>query len=162
MTERHCERATMTDSQTVSVQTEQTRQLVTEFYRIATGAGSTLTMAELIHSDIVIEEPAFFFHHGIHRGIEAMRAMSPMVGELLDRTSIQMKSIVADGDKAFAVFTVEMLDNHDQALIAEYWEVRDGQLALLRMFPHDPSPYMARQNRIARAQADAIPTISLA
>jgi hypothetical protein len=30
------------------------------------------------------------------------------------------------------------------------------------MFPHDPSPYMSRQNRIVRAQADAIPTISLA
>jgi ketosteroid isomerase-like protein len=152
----------MTESQTVSAQTEQTRQLVTEFYRIATGAGSTLTMAQLIHPDIVIEEPAFFFHHGIYRGFDAMRSMSPMVGELLDRTSIQIKSIVADGDKAFVVFTVEMLDNHDQALIAEYWEVRDGQLALLRMFPHDPSPYMARQNRMVRAQADAMPTISLA
>jgi ketosteroid isomerase-like protein len=151
----------MTDTQALSAQTEQTRQLVTEFYRIATGVGSTMTLPELIHPDIVIEEPAFFFHHGIHRGIEAMRAMSPMVGELLDRTSIQMKSIVADGAAAFAVFTVEMLDNHDQALIAEYWEVRDGQLALLRMFPHDPSPYMARQNRIVRARADAIPTISL-
>ena len=119
-------------------------------------------MDELIHPDIVIEEPAFFFHHGIYRGIAAMRSMSPMVGELLDRTSIRMKSIVADGDKGFAVFTVEMLDNHDQALIAEYWEVRDDQLAVLRMFPHDPSPYMARQNRIVRAQADAMPTISLA
>jgi ketosteroid isomerase-like protein len=151
----------MTDSQTMSAQTERTRQLVIEFYRIATGVGSTTTLPELIHPDIVIEEPAFFFHHGIHRGIEAMRSISPMVGALLDRTSIQMKSIVADGDKAFAVFTVEMLDNHDQALIAEYWEVRDGQLALLRIFPHDPSPYMARQNRMVRAQADAIPTISL-
>jgi ketosteroid isomerase-like protein len=152
----------MTHSQTMSVQTEQTRQLVTEFYRIATGAGSTTTLAELIHPDIVIDEPAFFFHHGIHRGIEAMGAISPIVGELLDRTSIQMKSIVADGDKAFAVFTVEMVDNRDQALIAEYWEVRDGKLAVLRIFPHDPSPYMARQNRIVRAQADPIPTISLA
>jgi ketosteroid isomerase-like protein len=152
----------MTHSQTMSVQTEQTRQLVTEFYRIATGAGSTTTLADLIHPDIVIDEPAFFFHHGIHRGIEAMGAISPIVGELLDRTSIQMKSIVADGDKAFAVFTVEMVDNRDQALIAEYWEVRDGKLAVLRIFPHDPSPYMARQNRIVRAQADPIPTISLA
>jgi ketosteroid isomerase-like protein len=152
----------MTHSQTMSVQTEQTRQLVTEFYRIATGAGSTTTLADLIHPDIVIDEPAFFFHHGIHRGIEAMGAISPIVGELLDRTSIQMKSIVADGDTAFAVFTVEMVDNRDQALIAEYWEVRDGKLAVLRIFPHDPSPYMARQNRIVRAQADPIPTISLA
>ncbi|MFE4254074.1 nuclear transport factor 2 family protein [Streptomyces sp. NPDC056910] len=151
----------MTDSQTIATQTEQTRQLVTEFYRIATGVGATMTLPELIHPDIVLEEPAFFFQHGIHRGIDAMGAISPIVGELLDRTSIQMKSIVADGDRAFAVFTVEMLDNHDQALIAEYWEVRDGKLALLRIFPHDPSPYMARQNRIVRAQADAIPTISL-
>jgi len=152
----------VTDIQTLSAQTERTRQLITEFYRIASGVGSTVTMDELIHPDIVIEEPAFFFHHGIYRGVAAMRSMSPMVGELLDRTSIQMKSIVADGDKGFAVFTVEMLDNHDQALIAEYWEVRDDKLAVLRMFPHDPSPYMARQNRMVRAQADAIPTISLA
>jgi ketosteroid isomerase-like protein len=152
----------MTDSLTLSAQTEQTRHLVTEFYRIVTGVGSTMGLPDLIHPDIVIEEPAFFFHHGIHQGIEAMRAISPIVGELLDRTSIQMKSIVVDGDRAFAVFTVEMVDNHDQALIAEYWEVRDGKLAVLRMFPHDPSPYMARQNRIVRAQAGAIPTISLA
>jgi hypothetical protein len=152
----------VTDIQTLSAQTERTRFLVTEFYRIVTGGGSTTGMPDLIHPDIVIEEPAFFFHHGIHRGISAMQAISPIVGALVDRTSIQMKSIVADGDKAYAFFSVEMLDNHDQALIAEYWEVRDDRLALLRMFPHDPSPYMARQNRIVRAQADAIPTISLA
>jgi hypothetical protein len=152
----------VTDIQTLSAQTERTRHLVTEFYRIVTGAGSATGMPDLIHPDIVVEEPAFFFHHGIHRGIDAMQAISPIVGALVDRTSIQMKSIVADGDKAYAFFSVEMLDNHDQALIAEYWEVRDDKLAVLRMFPHDPSPYMARQNRIVRAQADAIPTISLA
>jgi ketosteroid isomerase-like protein len=151
----------MSETSTRSAQTEQTRHLVSEFYRIATGVGASSTIADLIHPDIVIEEPAFFFHHGIHRGAEAMRGISPIVGELLDRTSIQMKSIVADGDKAFAVFTVEMLDNRDLALVAEYWEVRDSKLALLRIFPHDPSPYMARQNRIMRAQADAIPTIPL-
>jgi hypothetical protein len=54
-----------------------------------------------------------------------------------------------------------MADNHDMALIAEYWEVRDGKLALLRVFPHDPAPYQARQNRIVRARADAMPSISL-
>ena len=153
--------AQTTDMQTLSAQTERTRYLITEFYRIASGVGSTLTMDELIHPDIVIEEPAFFFHHGIYRGIAAMRSMSPMVGELLDRTSIRM-NIVAHGDKGFAVFTVEMLDNHDQAYRRD-WGGRDAnQLAVLRMFPHDPSPYMARQNRIVRAQADAMPTISLA
>jgi hypothetical protein len=145
----------------ISTSTEQTRHLVSEFYRIATGVGATLTMADLIHPDIVIEEPSFFFHHGIHRGVKAMQAMSPMVGELLDRNSIQMKSILADADKAVAVFTVEMLDTRDVALIAEYWEVRDGKLSLLRMFPHDPAPYLARQYRMVRAQADPIPTISL-
>jgi len=142
-------------------QTEQTRYLVTEFYRIATGAGATLSLADIIHPDIVIEEPSFFFHHGIHRGIDAMKAISPMVADLLDRNSIQIKSIVADGDKAFVVFTVEMLDTRDVALIAEYWEARDGKLALLRMFPHDPAPYLARQYRMVRAQADAIPTMQL-
>jgi ketosteroid isomerase-like protein len=142
-------------------QTEQTRYLVTEFYRAATGLGSTLTLAELIHPDIVIEEPSFFFHRGIHRGVQAMQAISPIVGDLLDRSSIEIKSIVADGDKAVVVFTVEILDTRDVALIAEYWEVRDGKLALLRMFPHDPSPYMARQYRIIRAQADKIPSIPL-
>ena len=152
----------MTDLQTLSAQTERTRHLVTEFYRIVTGVGATTDMSELIHPDVVIEEPAFFFHHGIHRGIEAMRAISPIVGALVNRTSIQMKSIVADGDKAYAFFSVEMADSDDRALITEYWEVRDDKLAVLRMFPHDPSPYMARQNRIVRAQADAIPTISLA
>ena len=152
----------MTDLQTQSAQTERTRHLVTEFYRIVTGVGATTDMSELIHPDVVIEEPAFFFHHGIHRGIEAMRAISPIVGALVNRTSIQMKSIVADGDKAYAFFSVEMADSDDRALITEYWEVRDDKLAVLRMFPHDPSPYMARQNRIVRAQADAIPTISLA
>jgi ketosteroid isomerase-like protein len=151
----------MTADEDISSRTEQTRHLVSEFYRIATGAGSTLTMADLIHPDIVIEEPSFFFHHGIHRGIEAMQAMSPMVGALLDRSSIKMKSVIADGDKGFAVFTVEMLDTRDEALIAEYWEVRDGKLALLRMFPHDPAPYIARQYRMLRAEADPIPTISL-
>jgi hypothetical protein len=47
------------------------------------------------------------------------------------------------------------------ALIAEYWQVRDGKLALLRMFPHDPAPYLARQYRIVRAQADPLPTVAL-
>jgi ketosteroid isomerase-like protein len=151
----------MTKTEYTSSRTEQTRYLVTEFYRIITGAGSALTLDEIIHPDVVIEEPAFFFHHGVHRGIEAMKAISPIVGELLDRSSIQVKSILADGDKAFVVFTVEMADNHDMALIAEYWEVRDGKLALLRVFPHDPAPYQARQNRIVRARADAMPSISL-
>jgi hypothetical protein len=151
----------MINSEYTSSRTEETRYLVTEFYRVATGVGSTLTLADIIHPDIVIEEPSFFFHHGVHRGIEAMKAISPIVGELLDRTSIRVKNIVADGDKAFVVFTVEVADNHDVALVAEYWEVRDGKLALLRIFPHDPAPYLARQNRMIRAQADAMPTISL-
>jgi ketosteroid isomerase-like protein len=151
----------MTINEDISTGTEQTRYLVSEFYRIATGAGATLTMADLIHPDIVVEEPSFFFHHGIHRGVQAMQAISPMVGELLDRNSIKMKSIIADGDKAVATFTVEIIDTRDVALIAEYWEVREGKLSLLRMFPHDPAPYMARQYRMVRAQADQIPTISL-
>jgi ketosteroid isomerase-like protein len=142
-------------------QTEQTRYLVTEFYRIVTEQNPTLTMAELIHPDIVIEEPSFFFHHGVHRGVQAMRAISPVVANLLDRKSIKMKSILADGDSGIAIFTVEILDTRDVALIAEYWQVRDGKLALLRMFPHDPAPYLARQYRIVRDQADEIPTMSL-
>jgi ketosteroid isomerase-like protein len=151
----------MTTNEDISSRTEQTRYLVSEFYRIACGIGSTLAMADLIHPDIVIEEPSFFFHHGVHRGVQAMQAISPMVGELLDRNSIEMKSIIADGDKAVAVFTVEIRDTRDVALIAEYWEVRDGKLSLLRIFPHDPSPYMARQYRMVREQADKIPTMSL-
>jgi hypothetical protein len=150
----------VTNEATVS-QTEQTRYLVKEFYRIASGLESTLTMAELIHPDIVIEEPSFFFHHGVHRGIKAMQAISPVVAELLDRNSIQIKSILADGDEAVVIFTVEIIDTRDVALIAEYWQVRDGKLALLRMFPHDPAPYLARQYRIVRAQADLLPTVAL-
>jgi ketosteroid isomerase-like protein len=149
----------MTRIDDTTSQTEQTRRLVTTFYRLATGAPTERTMADLIHPDIVIEEPSFFFHHGIHRGVEAMQAISPIVGQLLDRTSIQVKTIVAEDDEAFVVFTVQMADNQDVALIAEYWQVRDGKLALLRMFPHDPAPYLARQYRIVRAQADAMPTI---
>jgi len=141
--------------------TERTRYLVTEFYRIATGQHPTLTMADLIHPDIVIEEPSFFFHRGIHRGVQAMQAISPIVSDLLDRNSIELKSVLADGASAVAIFTVEIVDTRDVALIAEYWEVRDDKLALLRIFPHDPAPYLARQYRIVRAHADQIPTIPL-
>ena len=151
----------MISAEDTSSQTERTRYLVSEFYRIVTAQDPTLTMAELIHPDIVIEEPSFFFHHGVHRGIEAMQAISPIVAELLDRNSIEMKSILADGDRAVAIFTVEIIDTRDVALIAEYWEVRDGKLALLRIFPHDPAPYQARQYRIVRAQAEQMPTIPL-
>jgi hypothetical protein len=151
----------MTNAKDTRTDTELTRYLVTEFYRIVTTQGPTLTMAELIHPDIVIEEPSFFFHHGVHRGVEAMQAISPIVGSLLDRHSIKMKSILADAHRAVAIFTVEIIDTRDVALVAEYWEVRDGKLALLRIFPHDSAPYQARQYRIVRAQADEIPTISL-
>jgi hypothetical protein len=65
---------------------------VTEFYRIVTGVGSTAALPDLVHPEIIIEEPATFFHHDIHRDIEAMRSTSPIVGEPLDHTSIQMKS----------------------------------------------------------------------
>jgi hypothetical protein len=49
----------------------------------------------LIHPDIVIEEASFFFHHGHPSRRSAMQAISPIVGDLLDRNSIEIKSIVA-------------------------------------------------------------------
>jgi ketosteroid isomerase-like protein len=151
----------MISAEDTASQTERTRYLVTEFYRIASGQEPRLTMAELIHPDIVVEEPSFFFQHGIHRGVQAWQAILPFAENLVDRKSIEIKSILADGDKAVAIFTVEVIDTRDVALIAEYWEVRDARLALLRFFPHDPAPYLARQYRIVRAQADQIPTIRL-
>jgi len=53
-------------------QTEQTRHLDTEFYRIVSGEDATLTMADLIRPNIVVEEPSLLRHHGI----QAMQGIS--------------------------------------------------------------------------------------
>ena len=139
-------------------ETETTRDVLRRFYALfATEAGPKGALAEFYHEDIVMEIPSYLPHGGIHRGLDAIKANMPKASSLVDWKTIKVESITAEGNLGVGVLRVKILDHEDEVIIAEHVTVHEGKISSLRLYAHDPGPFMARMSRLVRQQAEITP-----
>lgn len=125
--------------------TEVTRAVVARFYRLAMAGDGQALLDECVHEDIVVEEPSYLPHAGIHRGSAAFAGeVLASAANLIELSSLRIEHILADGDRAAAIVHARVIDSDDDVIIAEHWVVADGKLSGLRVYVHDPAPLLAR------------------
>jgi uncharacterized protein len=127
--------------------TETTREVVARMYQAGVDGDFAAFMA-CIHPDIELDEPAWLPYGGTHRGLEAIQNVFVEVGKLLDLASIDVQSIIADGDQAVGLFRARTQSGAEVSN-AEVWTVRDGLVWRGRVFYQDPTPVQ----ELIRAQA---------
>lgn len=111
------------------------RELVERFYAAA-ASGDTETFLGSVADDIVVHEPAFLPYGGVYRGRDGFVAMLGEAAKMADVGSLVVDHIVAEGQRAFAVLRLRLLDG-GEIHVAEESVIRDGLIAELRIFVHD-------------------------
>jgi uncharacterized protein len=114
-----------------------TVQRNSEFVRngLEAGLGGDLdAFLAILDPDVRIHEPPYLPYGGVHRGHEAVKQMLRQAGRVVDFTSLEFVSTVADEDHVVMMMTVNLRSDGSQRHIIEHWVMRDGLVYEVRVF----------------------------
>lgn len=120
--------------------TTATRVIVERFYDAAMG-GDFDTALALLHEEFELIEPPIFPFGGVYRGVDAFTELLGKLMQLVDAEANVREALIVEGDRAVGIFTIRTR-NGELAQSVEDVTVRDGKLARVQVFFHDPTPVL--------------------
>lgn len=117
-------------------QTSASRKLVEDMYA-AGAAGDVDGFFARVSSHVVVKEPVFLPYGGTYRGLDAFKGLVGKVAAVLDLRTLTVESLIADGDHVVALVRVNTTAG-EQVRLAELSIVRDGTVAEMEIFMHNP------------------------
>jgi ketosteroid isomerase-like protein len=88
----------------------------------------------ILHPEVEIHEPAYLPYGGVYRGREAVRSMLRRAGKVVDFSTLEFVSTVAEEDKVVMMMTVNVRSHGEQRHIIEQWVLSDGLVRHVRVF----------------------------
>jgi ketosteroid isomerase-like protein len=115
------------------------RDVVLAIYE-AIAARDMAAFADLVDPDYQVVQPPWLPYGGTHSGLEAVGEMFRQVVRLFDVSRIELRSLTAEGERAWAHFVVPTRATGEEVLVAEEWSVVDGRARSVRVWFYDPAP----------------------
>jgi ketosteroid isomerase-like protein len=116
--------------------TATSRRIVDDMYAAA-GRMDFPAMLSYVAGDLVLREPAFLPYGDVYRGRDGMAAAIEKISKYLDVTKIEVRYLVADGDRVFGVVSVPDSRSGQNVLLAEESVIRNGKVAEMTIFFHE-------------------------
>ena len=117
-------------------ETETSRQIVADMYAAAAKMDFE-SMLSYVADDLVLHEPAFLPYGDVYQGKQGMAGAIEKIAGYLDVTKIEVRYLVADGDRVFGVVSVPDSRSGEYVLLAEESVIRDGKVAEMRIYFHE-------------------------
>jgi ketosteroid isomerase-like protein len=115
-----------------------TKQIVGGAYE-AIVKGDVGGFLSVFDPEITISEPACLPYGGEFHGFDEIKGMFMKAAPYLDSGRMVVEDIVAEEDRAVAILRIPTRDGSGEAVMAEYWRLRDGKAVELRVLWADPT-----------------------
>jgi hypothetical protein len=125
--------------------TETNRKIVAEMYD-ALVRGDVEACLSHVADDLVLREPAFLPYGDVYHGKDGMAGAVGKISKYLDITKVEIRYLVADGNRVFGVVAVPDARTGENVLLAEESVIQNGKVSEMTIFFHE-----------ARSLADPVP-----
>jgi hypothetical protein len=121
--------------------TEQNRAVVEAMYR-AIGQGDFEGLLAQMADDLVIDEPLYLPYGKVYRGKAELAGLFEKIGQYFDASQVQVKYMIADGDRVAACLTAPDATSGKPVEMLEQSTLRDGKIVEVKLFYDDTGTMM--------------------
>lgn len=115
----------------------------------AMGRGDLEGLLASLHEDLEVHEPPGLPYGGVYKGREGLQQILVQAAPLLDATTLQVGSIVSDGDRAFAQISLRTAGTGELVEALEEYTVTEGLVSKIRVFMWDPTAVVRAKEALA-------------
>jgi hypothetical protein len=87
-----------------------------------------------MHPNIDLFEPDYLPYGGHYHGVEALIRCFGEVSALIDASSLEIVSVIADDDVAVLLTKCKLVGDGSERLISEHWRIEDHRVREVRVF----------------------------
>lgn len=116
--------------------TAQTRATIERMYAAAQ-AGDLAGVSEVMHEQVVVDEPPFLPYGGTYTGLEEFTGVFVAAAAVIDLAAVQVESLTVEEDHAFAVVKVPLVGDGTPVTLVEHWTVAEEKITSGRIFWFD-------------------------
>ena len=116
--------------------TAETRSTIERMYAAAQ-AGDLAAVSEVMHEQVVVDEPPFLPYGGTYTGLKEFAGVYAEASAVIDLAALQVESLTVEDDHAFAVVKVPLVARAARITLVEHWTVAEGKITSGQIFWFD-------------------------